>query len=77
MVNNGNFGGRWVKMSRTSASRSPSRVRVGHKADNDEVAEAGDDLIKAPSACYRNSTGTSTNQGCKGRREVVTIVDAV
>ena len=83
VVNNGNFGGRWVKMSRAFGLEvTELRYEWGEKADNDEVAEAlaADPGIKA-AICVLSETSTGTVNDIEGfagaAANVVTIVDAV
>ena len=83
VVNNGNFGGRWVKMSRAFGLEvSELEYDWGQKADNEEVAEAlaNDPEIKA-AICVLSETSTGTVNDIEGfaraAADVVTIVDAV
>ena len=83
VVNNGNFGGRWVKMSRAFGLEvSELEYDWGRKADNEEVAEAlaNDPEIKA-AICVLSETSTGTVNDIEGfaraAADVVTIVDAV
>ena len=83
VVNNGNFGGRWVKMARAFGLEvAELKYEWGEKADNDEVAEAlaGDPEIKA-AICVLSETSTGTVNDIEGfasaAANVVTIVDAV
>ena len=83
VVNNGNFGGRWVKMSRAFGLEvTELEYDWGQKADNDEVAEAlaNDPGIKG-AICVLSETSTGTVNDIEGfakaASDVVTIVDAV
>src|SRR5215210_382949 len=83
VVNNGNFGGRWVKMARAFGLEvTELAYEWGEKADNDEVAEAlaDDPGIKA-AICVLSETSTGTVNDIEGfaraAQNVVTIVDAV
>jgi aspartate aminotransferase-like enzyme len=83
VVNNGNFGGRWVKMARAFGLEvTELKYEWGEKADNDEVAAAlaGDPEIKA-AICVLSETSTGTVNDIEGfagaAGNVVTIVDAV
>jgi aspartate aminotransferase-like enzyme len=83
VVNNGNFGGRWVKMSRAFGLEvTELEYEWGVKADNDEVADAlaNDPGIKA-AICVLSETSTGTVNDIEGfaraAGSVVTIVDAV
>jgi aspartate aminotransferase-like enzyme len=83
VVNNGNFGNRWVKMSRAFGLEvTELKYDWGQKADNDEVAEAlaNDSGIKA-AICVLSETSTGTVNDIEGfaraTESVVTIVDAV
>jgi aspartate aminotransferase-like enzyme len=83
VVNNGNFGGRWVKMGRAFGLEvTELRYDWGQKADNDEVAEAlaKDPGIKA-AVCVLSETSTGTVNDIEGfakaASNVVSIVDAV
>src|SRR4028118_1733274 len=83
VVNNGNFGGRWVKMGRAFGLEvTKLRYDWGQKADNDEVAEAlaKDPEIKA-AVCVLSETSTGTVNDIEGfaraASNVVSIVDAV
>ena len=83
VVNNGNFGNRWVKMGRAFGLEVVELVYDwGRRADNDEVAEAlaTDGEIKA-AVCVLSETSTGTVNDIEGfakaAGDVVTIVDAV
>jgi aspartate aminotransferase-like enzyme len=83
VVNNGNFGNRWVKMSRAFGLEvTELAYDWGAKADNDEVAAAlaEDPEIKA-AICVLSETSTGTVNDVEGfaraTEGVVTIVDAV
>src|ERR687898_2110972 len=83
VVNNGNFGGRWVKMGRAfGLDVTELRYDWGQKADNDEIAEAlaKDPEIKA-AVCVLSETSTGTVNDIEGfakaASNVVSIVDAV
>ena len=83
VVNNGNFGNRWVKMSRAFGLEvTELKYDWGQKADNDEVAEAvaADPEIKA-AMCTLSETSTGTVNDIEGfaraTEDVLTIVDAV
>jgi serine---pyruvate transaminase len=83
VVNNGNFGNRWVKMSRAFGLEvTELRYDWGVKANNDEVADAlsRDPEIKA-AVCVLSETSTATVNDIEGfaraAGEVVSIVDAV
>ena len=83
VVNNGNFGSRWVKMSRAFGLEvTELRYDWGAKADNEEVAEAiaADPQIKA-AMCVLSETSTGTVNDIEGfaraTREVISVVDAV
>jgi serine---pyruvate transaminase len=83
VVNNGNFGNRWVKMSRAFGLEvTELAYDWGAKADNDEVAEAlaRDPDVKA-AICVLSETSTGTVNDVEGfaraTEGVVTIVDAV
>src|SRR5215208_5315315 len=68
VVNNGNFGGRWVKMSRAFGLEVTELVyEWGQKADNDEVAAAlaNDPGIKA-AICVLSETSTGTVNDIEG-----------
>jgi aspartate aminotransferase-like enzyme len=83
VVNNGNFGNRWVKMSRAFGLEVVElEYDWGVKADNDEVAEAlaNDPEIKA-AVCVSSETSTGTVNDIQGFAQatgnVVTVVDAI
>jgi len=83
VVNNGNFGNRWVKMSQAFGLEvTELKYDWGVKADNDEVADAlaNDPSIKA-AMCVLSETSTGTVNDIEGfaraTENVVTIVDAV
>jgi serine---pyruvate transaminase len=83
VVNNGNFGGRWVKMSRAFGLQvTELEYEWGQKANNDEVADAlaNDPGIRA-AICVLSETSTGTVNDIEGfakaAADVVTIVDAV
>ena len=83
VVNNGNFGNRWVKMSRAFGLEvTELKYDWGVKADNDEVAEtlADDPEIKA-AMCVLSETSTGTVNDIEGFARaaggVISIVDAV
>lgn len=83
VVNNGNFGNRWVKMSRAFGLEvTELTYDWGVKADNDDVAEAlaNDPEIKA-AMCVLSETSTGTVNNIEGfakaTENVVSIVDAV
>jgi aspartate aminotransferase-like enzyme len=83
VVNNGNFGNRWVKMSRAfSLEVTELGYDWGVKADNDEIAEAlsRDPEIKA-AMCVLSETSTGTVNDIEGfaraTEGVISIVDAV
>jgi aspartate aminotransferase-like enzyme len=83
VVNNGNFGNRWVKMSRAFGLEvTELRYDWGVKVNNDEVADAlsRDPEIKA-AVCVLSETSTATVNDIEGfaraAGEVVSIVDAV
>ena len=83
VVNNGNFGNRWAKMSRAFGLEvTELKYDWGQKADNDEVAEAlaADPSIKA-AMCVLSETSTGTVNDVEGfakaAGDVVTVVDAV
>ena len=83
VVNNGNFGNRWVKMSQAFGLEvTELKYDWGMKADNDEVAEtiAADPAIKA-AICVFSETSTGTVNDIEGfaraTENVVTVVDAV
>jgi aspartate aminotransferase-like enzyme len=83
VVNNGNFGNRWVKMSRAFGLEvTELKYDWGVKADNDEVAESlnKDPEIKA-AMCVLSETSTGTVNDVEGfaraTEGVISIVDAV
>ncbi|MFL6057466.1 MAG: pyridoxal-phosphate-dependent aminotransferase family protein [Rubrobacteraceae bacterium] len=83
VVNNGNFGNRWVKMSRAFGLEvTELKYNWGAKADNDEVAGvlADDPEIKA-AICVLSETSTGTVNDIEGfaraAENVISIVDAV
>jgi aspartate aminotransferase-like enzyme len=83
VVNNGNFGNRWVKMSRAFGLEvTELKYEWGVKADNDEVAEAlsRDPGIKA-AMCVLSETSTGTVNDVEGFARatggVISVVDAV
>ncbi len=83
VVNNGNFGNRWVKMSKAfGLTVTELGYDWGVKADNDEVADAlaNDPEIKA-AMCVLSETSTGTVNDIEGfaraTENVVSIVDAV
>jgi aspartate aminotransferase-like enzyme len=83
VVNNGNFGNRWVKMGRAFGLEVVElKYDWGVKADNDEVAEAisNDPEIKG-AVCVLSETSTGTVNDIEGfakaTPDVLTIVDAV
>jgi serine---pyruvate transaminase len=83
VVNNGNFGNRWVKMSAAFGLEvTELKYDWGAKADNDEVAQAlaNDPQIKA-AMCVLSETSTGTVNDIEGfakaTENVITIVDAV
>ena len=83
VVNNGNFGNRWVKMSRAFGLEvTELKYDWGVKADNDEVAVAlnKDPEIKA-AICVLSETSTGTVNDVEGfaraTEGVISIVDAV
>jgi serine---pyruvate transaminase len=83
VVNNGNFGNRWVKMSRAFGLEvTELKYDWGVKADNDEVAAAlgRDPEIKA-AICVLSETSTGTVNDVEGfgraTENVISIVDAV
>src|SRR4028118_1089615 len=83
VVNNGNFGGRWVKMARAFGLEvTELRYDWGQKADNDAAAQAlaKDPEIKA-AVCVLSETSTGTVNDIEGfakaASNVVSIVDAV
>jgi aspartate aminotransferase-like enzyme len=83
VVNNGNFGNRWVKMSRAFGLEvTELNYDWGVKADNDELADAlaSDPQIKA-AMCVLSETSTGTVNDIEGfarvTENVISIVDAV
>ncbi len=83
VVNNGNFGNRWVKMSKAFGLEVKEiAYDWGVKADNDDVAQAlaNDPDIKA-AMCVLSETSTGTVNDIEGfakaAENVLTIVDAV
>ena len=83
VVNNGNFGNRWVKMSRAFGLEvTELKYDWGGKADNAEVAAtlAGDPEIKA-AICVLSETSTGTVNDVEGfaraTEGVISIIDAV
>jgi aspartate aminotransferase-like enzyme len=83
VVNNGNFGNRWVKMSRAFGLEvTELKYDWGVKADNDEVADAlsRDPQTKA-AMCVLSETSTGTVNDIEGfaraTENVVSVVDAV
>jgi serine---pyruvate transaminase len=87
VVNNGNFGNRWVKMARAFGLEvTELAYDWGVKADNDEVARAlADDPTIKGAVCVLSETSTGTVNDVEGfaraaresGSEVLTIVDAV
>jgi aspartate aminotransferase-like enzyme len=83
VVNNGNFGNRWVKMSRAfDLEVAELKYEWGVKADNEEVSDAlaRDPQIKA-AICVLSETSTGTVNDIEGfaraTEGVITVVDAV
>jgi aspartate aminotransferase-like enzyme len=83
VVNNGNFGNRWVKMSRAfDLEVTELKYEWGVKADNEEVSDAlaRDPQIKA-AICVLSETSTGTVNDIEGfaraTEGVITVVDAV
>jgi serine---pyruvate transaminase len=83
VVNNGNFGYRWVKMSRAFGLEvTELKYEWGVKADNEEVSDAlaRDPQIKA-AVCVLSETSTGTVNDIEGfaraTEGVITVVDAV
>ena len=83
VVNSGNFGNRWVKMSRAFGLEvTELKYDWGIKADNDEISEklSDDPEIKA-AMCVLSETSTGTVNDIEGfakaTENVVSIVDAV
>ena len=83
VVNNGNFGNRWVKMSKAFGLEvTELGYDWGVKADNDEVAEALANYPEIKAAiCVLSETSTGTVNDIEGfaraTENVVSIVDAV
>jgi aspartate aminotransferase-like enzyme len=83
VVNNGNFGNRWVKMSRAFGLEvTELKYEWGVKAHNEEVADAltRDPQIKS-AICVLSETSTGTVNDIEGlaraTESVITVVDAV
>ena len=83
VVNSGNFGNRWVKMSRAFGLEvTELKYDWGVKADNDEISEklSNDPEIKA-AMCVLSETSTGTVNDIEGfakaTENVMSIVDAV
>jgi serine---pyruvate transaminase len=83
VVNNGNFGNRWVKMSRAfDLEVTELKYEWGVKADNEEVSDAlaRDPQIKA-AMCVLSETSTGTVNDIEGfaraTEGIITVVDAV
>lgn len=83
VVNSGNFGNRWVKMSQAFGLEvTEIKYGWGVKADNDEVAQAlaDDPEIKA-AMCVLSETSTGTVNDIEGfakaTENVISVVDAV
>jgi aspartate aminotransferase-like enzyme len=83
VVNNGNFGNRWVKMSRAfDLEVTELKYEWGIKADNEEVSDAlaRDPQIKA-AMCVLSETSAGTVNDIEGfaraTEGVITVVDAV
>jgi aspartate aminotransferase-like enzyme len=83
VVNTGNFGNRWVKMSQAFGLEvTEIKYDWGVKADNDEISEAlsNDPEIKA-AMCVLSETSTGTVNDIEGfakaTKDVISIVDAV
>ncbi|CAN5610707.1 MAG: pyridoxal-phosphate-dependent aminotransferase family protein [Rubrobacteraceae bacterium] len=83
VVNNGNFGNRWVKMGAAFGLEVTELVYDwGTKADNDEIADAlaTDPEIKA-AICVLSETSTGTVNDIEGFAKVtgnvISIVDAI
>ena len=83
VVNNGNFGNRWVKMSRAFGLEvTELKYDWGVKADNDEIADAlsRDPGIQA-AMCVLSETSTGTVNDIEGfakaAENVISIIDAV
>ena len=83
VVNSGNFGNRWVKMSRAFGLEvTELKYDWGAKADNDDVAEALEDDPEIKAAmCVLSETSTGTVNDIEGfgkaTQDVLSIVDAV
>lgn len=83
VVNSGNFGNRWVKMSRAFGLEvTELKYDWGVKADNDEVAERLDEDPEIKAAmCVLSETSTGTVNDIEGfaraTKNVISIVDAV
>ena len=83
VVNSGNFGNRWVKMSQAFGLEvTELKYDWGVKADNDEISEklSEDPEIKA-AMCVLSETSTGTVNDIEGfakaTESVISIVDAV
>lgn len=83
VVNNGNFGNRWVKMGSAFGLRvTELKYDWGVKADNDEIADAlaNDPEIKA-AICVLSETSTGTVNDIEGFAKVtegvISVVDAI
>ena len=83
VVNSGNFGNRWVKMSQAFGLEvTELKYDWGVKADNDEISEklSEDPEIKA-AMCVLSETSTGTVNDIEGfakaTENVISIVDAV
>lgn len=83
VVNNGNFGNRWVKMGNAFGLQvTELKYDWGAKADNDEIASAlsNDPEIKA-AICVLSETSTGTVNDIEGfakaAENVISIVDAI
>ena len=83
VVNSGNFGNRWVKMSQAFGLEvTEIKYDWGVKADNEEISEAlsNDPEIKA-AMCVLSETSTGTVNDIQGfakaAENVISIVDAV
>ena len=83
VVNNGNFGNRWVKMSKAFGLEvTELKYEWGEKADNEDVRKAleADPEIKA-AMCVLSETSTGTVNDIEGfakvAGDVLTVVDAV
>ncbi len=83
VINNGNFGNRWVKMGQAFGLEVIElKYDWGVKADNDEVAQAvADNPDLKAACCVLSETSTGTVNDIKGFAEatksIITIVDAV